>query len=44
VLGIPAGMVDSAGRLRTTPADLPDSEPSRAGCDGFFAARFRRLP
>jgi 16S rRNA (cytosine967-C5)-methyltransferase len=43
-LGIPAEMVDAAGRLRTTPADLPDSDPARAGCDGFFAARFRRLP
>jgi 16S rRNA (cytosine967-C5)-methyltransferase len=45
-LGIPAGMVDREGRLRTTPADLPelgpDADPARAGCDGFFAARFRR--
>lgn len=41
-LDIPASMVDAGGRLRTTPADLPDHDPSRAGCDGFFAARFRR--
>ncbi len=46
-LGIPASMVDGRGFLRTTPADLPDdglgAHHARAGCDGFFAARFRRL-
>ena len=41
-LGVPANMVDAHGQLRTTPADLPDAEPRRAGCDGFFAAKLHR--
>jgi 16S rRNA (cytosine967-C5)-methyltransferase len=32
------------GMLRTTPLGLPDENPAFAGLDGFFAARFRRLP
>jgi 16S rRNA (cytosine967-C5)-methyltransferase len=41
-LGIPAAMIDGRGFLRTTPADLPDADLIRAGCDGFFAAKLRR--
>ncbi|MCX7305715.1 MAG: RsmB/NOP family class I SAM-dependent RNA methyltransferase [Hyphomicrobiales bacterium] len=32
------------GLLRTTPADLQLANPGVSGLDGFFAARFRRLP
>ncbi len=36
--------INAAGDLRTTPAGLPAEDPSHAGLDGFFAARFRRSP
>lgn len=34
--------INARGELRTTPAGLPAEDPSRAGLDGFFAARFRK--
>ncbi|MBN9035983.1 MAG: RsmB/NOP family class I SAM-dependent RNA methyltransferase [Rhizobiales bacterium] len=37
-----APFVDSAGMLRTTPADLDLGDPALSGCDGFFAMRLRR--
>lgn len=37
-----APFVTPEGTLRTTPADWPHDNPSLAGLDGFFAARFRR--
>ena len=35
--------VSGVGDLRTLPCHLPDSDPRMSGCDGFFAARLRRL-
>lgn len=35
-------LITDQGYLRSTPADLPHSDPKMAGLDGFFAARFRR--
>ncbi len=35
--------VSAAGDLRTLPCHLPDPDPRMSGCDGFFAARLRRL-
>jgi 16S rRNA (cytosine967-C5)-methyltransferase len=32
------------GAIRTTPADLDLGRPEISGLDGFFAARFLRLP
>ena len=37
-----ANLVSGEGWLRTTPADMPGSTPALSGCDGFFAARFRK--
>lgn len=34
--------VNADGELRTTPAGFPAEDPSHAGLDGFFAARFRK--
>jgi 16S rRNA (cytosine967-C5)-methyltransferase len=42
VNGIPS-IVTAEGDLRTLPCHLPDSDPRFAGCDGFYAARLRRL-
>lgn len=36
--------VTPEGTLRTTPAGLSMGTPALSGLDGFFAARFRRLP
>ncbi len=33
--------LDGDGAVRTTPAGLPDSDPKRAGLDGFYAVRLR---
>ncbi|MFK8249942.1 RsmB/NOP family class I SAM-dependent RNA methyltransferase [Ancylobacter terrae] len=41
--GIAAAWITPAGELRTLPSHLPDPDPHRAGLDGFFAARLRRL-
>lgn len=35
--------VNADGALRTTPSGLPDEDPSRAGLDGFFAVRLRKI-
>jgi 16S rRNA (cytosine967-C5)-methyltransferase len=35
--------VSVAGDLRTLPCHLPAAEPRLSGCDGFYAARLRRL-
>ncbi|MGH6761170.1 MAG: RsmB/NOP family class I SAM-dependent RNA methyltransferase [Phyllobacterium sp.] len=37
-----AELVTPEGFLRTTPIDFPNENPSLAGMDGFFAARFKR--
>jgi 16S rRNA (cytosine967-C5)-methyltransferase len=36
-------IVSPAGDLRTLPCHLPDSDPRFSGCDGFYAARLRRV-
>lgn len=36
-------LITEQGTLRSTPADLPHTNPKLAGMDGFFAARLRRL-
>ena len=36
--------IASNGAIRTTPADLDLGRPEISGLDGFFAARFFRLP
>ena len=35
--------VTEAGDLRTLPSHLPNQNPRLSGCDGFYAARLRRL-
>lgn len=35
--------VSTAGDLRTLPSHLPNQNPRLSGCDGFYAARLRRL-
>ncbi len=35
--------VTAAGDLRTLPCHLPNQDPRLSGCDGFYAARLRRL-
>jgi 16S rRNA (cytosine967-C5)-methyltransferase len=35
--------IDASGDIRTTPAGFPADDPSHAGLDGFFAARFRKI-
>lgn len=35
--------VSPAGDMRSLPCHLPDADPRMAGCDGFFAARLRRI-
>jgi 16S rRNA (cytosine967-C5)-methyltransferase len=35
--------INAAGEIRTTPAGFPAEDPSHAGLDGFFAARFRKI-
>ena len=37
-----ADCLNEVGELRTLPSHLPNSDPRRAGLDGFFAARLRR--
>lgn len=38
-----APFISSAGDLRSFPCHLPDPDPRLSGCDGFYAARLRRL-
>lgn len=38
-----APFLTAQGWLRTTPADLDLGDPALSGCDGFFAARLRRI-
>jgi 16S rRNA (cytosine967-C5)-methyltransferase len=38
-----ASAISESGDLRTLPCHLPDPDPRMAGCDGFYAARLRRL-
>jgi 16S rRNA (cytosine967-C5)-methyltransferase len=42
-LGGMAEFVSPAGDLRTLPCHLPNANPGLAGCDGFFATRWRRI-
>lgn len=39
-----AEAVTAAGDVRTLPCHLAAADPRLSGCDGFFAARLRRLP
>ncbi|MEO1703040.1 MAG: RsmB/NOP family class I SAM-dependent RNA methyltransferase [Pseudomonadota bacterium] len=40
--GFDTMMIDKAGFMRTTPAQMANDDVSLAGMDGFFAARFRK--
>lgn len=42
-LGGFAEFVSPAGELRTLPCHLPNPDSRLAGCDGFFATRWRRI-